>query len=308
MINEGALLELLIELKARGYEFTCASPATHATITARSLSGAPTLRDILGWNRPFLADELPPHLLDLLRRADCVQVEGRRLRSRVRVASLGGQLFLHSSYPTDRADAVFFGPDSYRFAGFLSAQLPTLAPPDTIFDWGCGSGVGGIICASLAPSAEIVLADVNPLALRLAAVNAKAAGVPVRLMEAHHPPPGCALIIANPPYMMDEDHRTYRDGGGLFGGEVACRWASQALEALVPGGSMLLYTGAAVVGGRVPLIEQIEESCRKAGADLAIEEIDPDVFGEELQKPAYAQVERIAVQGIRITSRSAGMS
>ena len=302
--DDAALLALLIELKARGYRFTCVSPATHATVAARALPGTPTLRDIFGWNCAFLEAELAPELLDILRRADCVEEEGDRLRSRVRVASLGVHLFLHSSYPTDRGDAVFFGPDSYRFARFVSTHLSTLAMPGMIFDWGTGSGVGAMICAPLAPGAAIVLADVNPLALRYAAVNAKAAGVSVRLMETDCPSPGCGLIIANPPYMMDDDHRTYRDGGGMFGGEVACRWALQAPEALVPGGTMLLYTGAAVVGGRVPLVERIEESCRETGAALKIEEIDPDVFGEELHKPAYAVVERIAVYGISITSRS----
>lgn len=305
MINEAALLELLIALKARGYRFTCVSPATHATIVARPLSGAPTLRDIFGWNRTFLAEDLAPQLLEILRRADCIEEKGERLCSRVRVAALGEHLFLHSAYPTDRADAVFFGPDSYRFANFVSAQLTTLRVSGMIFDWGCGSGVGGIICSHLAAAAEVVLADVNPLALRFAAVNAKAAGVSGCLRETDRPPPGCALIIANPPYMMDEDRRTYRDGGGLLGGEVACRWVRQALDALVPGGTMLLYTGAAVVGGRVPLIERIEEVCREADARVIIEEIDPDVFGEELLKPTYAAVERIAVYGVKIAMRAA---
>jgi hypothetical protein len=34
------------------------------------------------------------------------------------------------------------------------------------------------------------------------------------------------------------------------------------------------------------------------GARLEYVELDPDVFGEELERPAYASVERIAVVGL----------
>jgi hypothetical protein len=34
--------------------------------------------------------------------------------------------------------------------------------------------------------------------------------------------------------------------------------------------------------------------CRETRASLTYEELDPDVFGEELSGPAYAGVERIA--------------
>ena len=53
-------------------------------------------------------------------------------------------------------------------------------------------------------------------------------------------------MIANPPYMMDDAGRSYRHGGGLLGGEVSLDWASQALASLTPGGTLLLYTGAAI--------------------------------------------------------------
>ena len=102
-------------------------------------------------------------------------------------------------------------------------------------------------------------------------------------------PEGADLVIANPPYIMDEARRAYRDGGGLYGGEVALDWVRQALERMAPGGTMLLYTGASVVAGEAPLVAEL----RRLGAE--IEEIDPDVFGEELDRPAYAEVERIAV-------------
>ena len=63
---------------------------------------------------------------------------------------------------------------------------------------------------------------------------------------------------------------------------------------------MLLYTGAAVVRGTSPLLDALSKLCSSANASLSVTEIDPDVFGEELDKPRYADVERIAVFGLEI--------
>jgi methylase of polypeptide subunit release factors len=110
-------------------------------------------------------------------------------------------------------------------------------------------------------------------------------------------------VIANPPYIMDAKGRSYRDGGDLLGGQVALDWARQALASLTPGGTMLLYTGAAVVKGEAPLMHALDEVCQSAGVELVIEETDPDVFGEELEQPAYADVERIALFCVTIRRR-----
>ena len=67
---------------------------------------------------------------------------------------------------------------------------------------------------------------------------------------------------------------------------------------------MLLYTGAAYIDDRAPLLEALEGECVAARASLELEEIDPDVFGDELDKPAYAGVERIAAVGAVITVSS----
>jgi hypothetical protein len=64
---------------------------------------------------------------------------------------------------------------------------------------------------------------------------------------------------------------------------------------------MLLYTGAAFLDGRSPLLVALKSDCNAAGAQITIEEIDPDVFGEELQREEYRDVERIAAVGVRVT-------
>jgi methylase of polypeptide subunit release factors len=299
--REAALAELLRRLKALDYDFVAVTPATHERVLARDWRGPATLRDIFGWSRPFAGKDLEPGLLALLEAADAVERTADELRSRVRVARLADDLFLHSAFPTDGEDAVFFGPDTYRFARVLRAQLQRLPEPRWIVDMGAGSGAGGIVAAREAPSARITLIDLNPAALQLARANAAAADVAAEVEEAGTIPGGPDLVVANPPYMVDATERTYRHGGDLLGGGVALDWARQALAALAPGGAMLLYTGAAVTDGRAPLVEALEQTCAAAKAKLHVEEIDPDVFGEEMDEPPYCDVERIAAIGAVIT-------
>ena len=285
MSADQALLDLLRLLKAADYHFTTVTPATHARVVARPCE-TPGLRDIFGWNRPFDERDLDASLLRCLRESDMLENRDRKLRSRVRVASLGDNLLLHSSYPTDGSDSVFLGPDTYRFVRAVREHVQA-ASPKWIVDMGAGSGAG--IISSARRNARLTAVDINPLALRFAAINAEAAGVPIETVHSSEMPPGADLVIANPPYIMDEAQRTYRHGGALFGGEIALDWARQAIERMAHGGTMLLYTGAAVAAGAAPLVEELQK------LSFQVEEIDPDVFGEELDRAAYAEVERIAV-------------
>jgi len=67
----------------------------------------------------------------------------------------------------------------------------------------------------------------------------------------------------------------------------------EALQRLEPGGRLLLYTATPVVAGEHLLWPQLAPLLR--GVPHRYAELDPDVFGEELDGPAYAGVERIAV-------------
>ena len=142
--------------------------------------------------------------------------------------------------------------------------------------------------------------DVNAAALELAAINAGVAGVTAEPSLADSIPRGADLVVANPPYMIDPAGRSYRDGKGLLGGEVSLAWAKQALTGLAAGGTMLLYTGAAYVGGQAPLLQELGNACAGGRATFELTEIDPDVFGEALDQPHYRGVERIAAVGIVI--------
>jgi hypothetical protein len=93
----------------------------------------------------------------------------------------------------------------------------------------------------------------------------------------------------------------------MLGARISIDWARAAIPKLAPGGRLLLYTGSAIVtGGRDRLREALQATAQAAGASLRYREIDPDVFGEELEKPAYREAERIAAVGAVITRPRAG--
>ena len=297
---DAALLELLRLLERRGYRFVTPTPASHARVLARSgRDEASCLADLLGWSLPFRAG-VDAEVESLLDAADAVSQDGEHRRARVRVSSLHDRLFVHSAYPTDATDAVFFGPDSYRFADLIRAELMSdpLARGANVVDIGTGSGVGGIVAALGCEGARVSMTDVNPAALRLARINAAAAGVAPVLIESDSLE-GVAepidLATANPPYIIDADERAYRHGGRMHGGEVSLEMARMAAERLAPGGRLILYTGSAIVGGADPLRAALDVLAAERGCALRYRELDPDVFGEELSNPAYGDVDRIAL-------------
>ena len=296
-----ALLDLLRKLIGAGYHFVTPTPATHARVLARpERTLARDLRDIFGWSLPFTADLLAAELRDCLNRGGMIEERDGLLRSKLRVSALRGDLYLHSAYPTEAEDSVFFGPDSYRFADLIAAEFAA-HPPDPqsrIADIGGGAGVGAIVAAKLCPGARVLATDVNPKALRLARINAAAAGVQIETIETSGlDGVGARLNVAmlNPPYIVDDGGRDYRDGGGMHGGQVSRDLTVAAMDQLAPGGRVILYTGSAIVEGRDALADALEAEAARRGFRCDYREIDPDVFGEELVKPPYRGVERIAV-------------
>jgi methylase of polypeptide subunit release factors len=204
---------------------------------------------------------------------------------------------------------VFFGPDTYRFARAIKAGLrERTAPIANAVDIGCGAGPGGILVAKHAPAARVLMTDINDAALRLARVNAALAGTTNAI--AHRSDiladvdGAFDLIASNPPYLNDALQRAYRHGGGHFGADLSLRILDAALPRLAPAGSLILYTGTAIVAGR----DLFRESAlpRLTAGDLAwiYEEIDPDVFGEELEAPAYRAADRIAAVVLNVRKRS----
>jgi methylase of polypeptide subunit release factors len=298
---DNALRQLGTALKDSGYTFTTITPATHQRVNARPANArARNLRDVFGWSRPFGPGVLPEPIVGLMDAAGVLHRDGDTWRSLVRFSSYDGELFVHSAFPTAAADSVFFGPDTYRMADAAAAHVESRERPvRRAVDIGCGTGAGAITVAKRAPGAEVLGVDINDAALRFTRINTELAGTPsVRPCHSNlldDVDGGFDLIISNPPFMIDPAGRAYRDGGGEHGHELSLAIIDAAAKRLEPGGSLVLFSGAGIVDGADPFRSAAAE--RLSGTDLSwsYREVDPDVYGEELDGPAYAHAERIAV-------------
>ena len=261
------------------------------------------MRDVFGWSRPFRCGVLDAGLFHAARDAgvlgEATHAGETCWISTVRAATLNGQIFLHSAFPTAAPDAVFFGPDTYRFADAVGQALAARDRPVRLaVDIGCGSGAAGVMIARAHPAATVVLADINAAALAMAGVNAGAAGVANTMCVQSDLFTGLAgsfdLIVANPPYLIDRAARVYRHGGGRRGEAISLRILQEALPRLAPGGLLVLYTGSAIAGGQDFLRQEAGALLAGTGWPWTYREVDPDVFGEELGEGAYVNAERIA--------------
>lgn len=294
--DTASLVALARAVQATGYAFVTPTPATHARVNARpGAAWASDLRDVFGWSRPFRGSTVPPGILDAMQAACVLVPHGEGWRSLVRLSSLDGLLFLHSAYPTEAADAVFFGPDTYRFAQAIVGVLDR--PVGRAVDVGCGAGPGAVLIAREHRLATVSAVDINDGALHLTRANAALAGVSV---EAVHSDlltavPGVFdLIVANPPYLVDPAARAYRHGGGPLGAGLSLAILDAAITRLAAGGTLLLYTGAAIVNGQDPLRLATADRLNGTGLSWDYREMDPDVFGEELEHDPYDEADRIA--------------
>ncbi|GGE75900.1 methyltransferase [Massilia psychrophila] len=304
---DAALLALGKALKTAQYRHVTVTPATHARVLRRASGVKPvSLTDVFGWSRPFREGDVPSDMVALMRSAGVLRAEGECRRSLVRVSNIGDELYFHSAYPTSADNAVFFGPDTYRFVRALRAELGT-GSIERAVDIGCGAGPAAITIALHAPGAEVLALDINDEALRMAGVNALLAGA-ANVRPLHSDLLKAAvgqfdLIVANPPYLLDPCERAYRHGGGELGAGLSIDIVQASLGRLAPGGRLLMYTGVAIVDGVDPFLARIKPLLDAAGVCWHYEEIDADVFGEELDEAEYSRrepgVDRIAAVWLR---------
>lgn len=299
------LLQIGQFLQALNYRYTTISPASHQRYLAKR-DRAESLADIFGWNLPFAPQIMPEPLFELMRKADILKLGQHGWQSTLRWSTVGNLLLAHSGYPTNTEDAVFFGPDSYRFARAIQAFLNTCNHTlKRVADLGCGTGIGALLLAQKLPYSEILALDINPTALQLCTINAQ-------LANTYHVKPTYSdqlsdvtgdfdLIVANPPYMLDPLKRQYRHGGGSHGDGLSREIVINSYSRLSSGGSLLLYTGVAIVAGQDPFYLWLKNQLHATDCHWQYEEIDPDVFGEELLANAYQDVDRIAVVQLTLT-------
>lgn len=305
--TDRALLALARTLQEGGYRFTTVTPLTQARVNARPENAwATDLAGVFGWSQPFKSELLAAPLLALMRDADVLEPIEGGFRSRVRVSTLGDLFFLHSAYPTTAADSVFFGPDTVRFVGAIRRHLQArTAPVRRAADIGCGAGPGGIAVAAAEPGADVDMVDINGRALRFARVNAALNGVRAQVFRSDvlaDTTGDFDLIVSNPPYLIDRDKRAYRHGGGQLGEGLALTILQQSLARLAPGGSLVLYTGSAIAGGHDLFAAKCRECLDARGCRWSYAELDPDVFGEELETPPYRNADRIAAVVLTVTN------
>lgn len=300
MSVDSPLVSTAKTLRQNNYAFTAITPESHQTILERGLN-ASNLRDVFGWNRPFSPEVLPAEIFNELMRLGELNKAADKYISKLRFATLFDEIYLHSGYPTSDQNAVFFGPDTYRYARLLRQHIRSAT---RLVDVGCGSGAGGLCLKDRVEN--ICLADINPKALEYARINAEISGISARVETTYSDilsgiEGDIDLVISNPPYMVDDTERTYRHGGEQLGAALSVRIAEQALSRLTSGGKLVLYTASAIVDGVDTFWQAVSPLLAEHKHLIYYEEIDPDVFGEELQRQAYQTVDRLAVVGLVVT-------
>lgn len=330
-----ALVNLLKAVKNTDYAFTTITPASHAIVNSRrenswaknaesatvfKYSQHRILREIFGWNRPFYQVDIEPDIFDLMREAHVLRPYADGWKSTVRISTVqhnnfGTQFFLHSAFPTTDIDSVFFGPDTYRYLREIQTQLAGATDLKRIVDIGAGAGPGAIWLALQYPNAEVYALDINDKALEFTMINAEVAGAgnvrPLNSDLLAAVEGEFDLITANPPYLIDKHQRAYRHGGGDYGAGLSHEIIKKTLPRLSANGLLLLYTGVAIIDGVDVFKEHVTEYLQSLPAgqllDWSYREIDPDIFGEELTNPGYAEAERLAAVVLKVRNGLADM-
>jgi SAM-dependent methyltransferase len=311
--QNSTLIELGNLLRSQSYFHTTMTPESHRRVLERDgtellASFDPTqlqvLQALFGWNKNVPAFWVAEAVREKLYQLG--SAKGDFIRSPVRFSTLDSLLFLHSGFPTVEVDSVFFGPDSYRFVRYAKSQIKKDAK--SIVDLGCGTGVGGLCLAKYlreqkdSAFEKLYLTDINEKALSVARVNAELAGEPhVEFIVSDlfaNVPKDIDVVVANPPFIMDAQKRSYRHGGGVAGEGLSVRIVREALEYLKPGAQLILYTGTGVKGGQDLFWSQIKDLV--AGTSYSYEEIDPDIFGEELSEASYRGIDRMSAVGLTL--------
>ena len=314
-----ALVHLGQELQRSNYSFVTPTQATIELVNSRTGNlRARSLADVFGWNREFNPTLIPVAILSAMRDAGVLAESGNGLRSTLRVASLGKQLYFHSAHsahpapsaaragPGGGLDTVSFGPDTYRFARQLRSCVPALAGRVTrCIDLGCAAGAGAIALACMCPSASVHAVDAHPAALALTRVNALLAHATAVLPEYSDMLANVDgtfdLIVAHPPFVVDDAAPAARHGAAALAAALPLAVVNAAIGRLAPGGTLLLYTATGIVDGVDQLGEEAARRLGRAGLAMSYDEIDPDISGAALGKPAYAGLDRIAAVWLTAT-------
>jgi methylase of polypeptide subunit release factors len=297
---------LLTRLKLENYNHVTVSPATHEIVNKKTVNDiSKSLVDIFGWSRPFLEKNINEGIFKYMRNANILEPHGNLWISKIRVSTLYGMYFIHSAFPTLDEKSIFFGPDTYRFIRTLNEYLTRNTKP--IFravDICTGCGPAALFLANKLGTSEIIGVDINESALEYANFNANVNKITnakfvysdlLKNIEGKFD-----FITANPPYMVDKSKRSYRHGGGIYGFQLSLDIVKSSIKRLNPGGALLLYTGVVIIKGKDLFREEVTKLLSDKKLNFEYEEIDPDIFSEELTSEFYINAERIAAVALKV--------
>lgn len=148
-------------------------------------------------------------------------------------------------FPVGEDDAVFFGPDTYRYAAFLRRAVRGRDRVGSAVDVGAGAGADAVVVARTLGVDSLVLCDVNTSALALARANCEAAGVEAEFVESEGlqgVSGAFDLVVADAPHIAGATGMAYSDGGDMHSARLSFDWAVEASERLNPAGRPLLTT------------------------------------------------------------------
>ena len=168
-----------------------------------------------------------------------------------------------------------FSPEHVDRGTRAMLSVAAFAPGLKVMDLGCGCGVVGILAALKCGAQNVVMADVDPLAVETARRNAALNGVPeatVVLSDGFSQvdAAGFDLILSNPPYQSDF--------------AVAKAFIEKGFNRLKIGGRMLMVTKR---------LEWYRNKLRAIFGGVRVREIDGYyVFEAEKRQPEYANAAR----------------
>lgn len=223
------------------------SPRLNAEHLLAHVMGRKRMELYLNFERQVRESELAP-LRELVKRRG----SGEPLQH-----LLGTVEFCGRSFRCDKR-ALVPRPETEQLVELLISHFKSEITYSRIIDVGTGSGVIALTLAAEFPKAEIIGTDVSEDALILARENAERLGLAdrIRLLRSNlleNVQPGFDLIVANLPYVSNEDRQNLSREvlhdpeialfAGARGDELVRQLIAQSLSWLRPGGMLAMEIG-----------------------------------------------------------------
>jgi release factor glutamine methyltransferase len=243
------------------------SPRLDAELLLGKAVGLSRVELYMHLDRPLTGEEL----------AAARELIGRRARREPLQYVLGEWGFRGLTLKVDRR-ALIPRPETEIVVARCLAPLRGREAP-RVLDVGTGTGAIALAIAAEHPGARVTGLDVSPEALALAAENVAAVGLPVALAQgdlfAGLPAGPWDLVVSNPPYVdpaeletLAAEVRDWEPRTALVGEGAIEALARGAVEAVVPGGALVLEVGDGQAPGVAALLEGLGYGDVRVTADL----------------------------------------